>query len=90
MYTDPDKLLPQHGHLLLVDPVHLGEGPLTDKQVWISRIEVLRGSMVETVTPDMSAPGSNPSQDTSFTGGSPCNHVFVTSLVSKVNCAQNG
>ena len=31
MYTDPDELLPHHQHLLLVDPVDLGEGPLTDK-----------------------------------------------------------
>jgi hypothetical protein len=33
MYTDPDELLPQQQHLLLVDPVELGEGPLTGKQV---------------------------------------------------------
>ena len=33
MYVDPDELFPQHQHLLLVDQVELGEGPLTDKQV---------------------------------------------------------
>ena len=39
MYTDPDELLAQHQHLLLVDPVVLGEGSLTDKRVWILRME---------------------------------------------------
>ena len=42
MCTDPDKTLHhhQHQHLLLVDPVDSGEGPLTNKQVWISRVGV--------------------------------------------------
>ena len=40
IYTGSDGLLPQHQHLLLEDPVVLGEGSLTDKQVWISRMEV--------------------------------------------------
>ena len=40
MYTDPDELLPHHQHLLLVDPVDSGEGPLTNKQVWIPRVGV--------------------------------------------------
>ena len=40
MYTDPDELMPYHQHLLLVDPVKLGEGPFTDKWVWILRMEL--------------------------------------------------
>ena len=40
MYTDPDELLPQHQHLLMVDLSELGEGPLVNKQVWIPKMEV--------------------------------------------------
>jgi hypothetical protein len=42
MYTDPDELLPQHQHLLLMNPAELGEGPLADKQVWIVKMEAAR------------------------------------------------
>ena len=42
MYIDPEKLLPQHQHLLLVDMAELGEGPLAKKQVWISNMEAER------------------------------------------------
>ena len=42
MHTDPDELLPQHQHLLLVDPKKLEEGPLSNKQVWISRMEAAK------------------------------------------------
>ena len=41
MYTGTDKLLSQHQHLFLVDLVELGDGPLTDKQVWVSRMDVV-------------------------------------------------
>ena len=42
MYTDPDELFPHHQYVLAVDPEELGEGPLANKQTWISRMEVLR------------------------------------------------
>jgi hypothetical protein len=42
MYTNPDELLPQHQHLLLMNPAELGEGPLADKQVWIVKMEAAR------------------------------------------------
>ena len=42
MYTNPDELLPQHQYLLMVDPAELGEGPLANKQVWISKMEAER------------------------------------------------
>ena len=42
MYTDPDELLPQHQHVLMVNPSELREGPLSNKQVWISKIEATR------------------------------------------------
>ena len=32
-------MLPQHQYLLLMDQEKLGEGPLSHKQVWISRME---------------------------------------------------
>ena len=44
LYTDPDELLPQHQHLLLVDPAKLGEGPLVNKQVWISKMEAAKSA----------------------------------------------
>ena len=42
MYTNPDELLPQHQHLLLMDPEELGEGPLANKQTWILKMEAAR------------------------------------------------
>ena len=42
MYTNTDKLLLQHQHLLMVDTSELGEGPLANKQVWILRTEAAR------------------------------------------------
>ena len=42
MYTDPDELLPQHQHLLMVDLAELGEGSRANKQVWISKMEATR------------------------------------------------
>ena len=42
MYTNPDKILPQHQYLIMVDPAELGEGKLTTKQVWISKMEAAR------------------------------------------------
>ena len=44
LYTDPDDLLPQHQHLLLVDPAKLGEGPLVNKQIWISNMEAAKAA----------------------------------------------
>ena len=40
MHTNPDDLLPKHQYLLLVaSEKKLGEGLLSNKQVWILRIE---------------------------------------------------
>ena len=40
LYTDPDELLPQHQHLLLVlDKTKLTRGSLSDRQTWITRME---------------------------------------------------
>ena len=39
MHTDPDELLPQHQHLLLVDSTKLARGRLSDRQTWITRME---------------------------------------------------
>ena len=39
LYTDPDELLPQHQHLLLVDKSRLTRGSLSDRQTWITRVE---------------------------------------------------
>ena len=40
MYTDPDKLLPQHQHLLLIDKEKLTESTLDERQTWVTKIEV--------------------------------------------------
>ena len=42
MYIDLDELLTRHQHLLVVDLSELGEGPLANKQVWISKIKAIR------------------------------------------------
>ena len=42
MYTDPDKLLPQHQHLLLVDKSSLADGRLHKQQAWITRVEAAK------------------------------------------------
>ena len=39
LYTDPDELLPQHQHLLLVDKRELTRSSLSDRQTWITRME---------------------------------------------------
>ena len=44
MYTVPDELLHQHQYSFLVDPAELGEGPLVNKQVWISKMEATRSA----------------------------------------------
>ena len=42
MYNCQDELLTQHQYIFIVDPKELGEGPLANKQVWISRMEAAR------------------------------------------------
>ena len=42
MYTDPDELLPQHQHLLLVDKGELSEGTLSEQRVWIAKVDAAR------------------------------------------------
>ena len=39
MYTEPDEVLPQHQHLLMVNTAKLGEGPLANNQVWTTKME---------------------------------------------------
>ena len=56
MHTDPDDLLPQHRYLLLVDQKKLGGGPLSNKQVWILRMEavMLAKEKVNVIGPERS------------------------------------
>ena len=56
MYTDPDDLLLQHQHLLMVNVEDLGESPLANKQVWISRMEaaILAKEEVNMIGPERS------------------------------------
>ena len=42
MYTDPDDLLPQHQHLLLVDKSSLADGRLHKQQAWIMKVEAAK------------------------------------------------
>ena len=42
MYTDPDELFPQYQHLFMVDLSELEEGTLTNKQVWVLKMEAAR------------------------------------------------
>ena len=39
VYIDPDKILPQHQRLLMVDTAELKDGLLANKQVWIPKTE---------------------------------------------------
>ena len=39
MYTDPDELLPQHQHPLVVSKERLEQAALSERQTWITRVE---------------------------------------------------
>ena len=45
MYTDPDKLLPQHQHLLMVDKDELCGGTLSEQRMWIVRMKAAKKAM---------------------------------------------
>ena len=45
MYTDPDELLPQHRHLLMVDKDELCGGTLSEQRTWIVRMKAAKKAM---------------------------------------------
>ena len=45
MYTDPDELLPQHQHLLLVDKDKVCRGTLSEQRTWIVKMKAAKRAM---------------------------------------------
>ena len=42
MYTDPDKLLPEHQHLLMVDKDEICGGTLATQRTWLVRMRAAK------------------------------------------------
>ena len=42
MYTDPDELLPQHQHLLMIDKDEVCGGTLSEQRTWIVRMKAAK------------------------------------------------
>ena len=47
MYTDPNKLLPEHQHLLMVNKDKMSGGTLSEQRTWIVRMKAAKRAMVK-------------------------------------------